>query len=164
MDNEIVKNLILMTIVLNSKLASALTMNFNMPGKELAVLVEVGVGYSSDLEKVGMVTIEVARDVGKTVQGGMPDFEPFIRYHTLGDFSINFTVILRGKEFTGQYLIKHEFVKRLFSRYNKEGISIPFPCKDGLYERRKVGPLRMVYERDARSLRRIDEAGSFVEQ
>lgn len=118
-----------MTIVPNSKLSSALIVNFNMPKKELAVLVEVGVGYSSDLEKVERVTIEVAKDVMRTVQGGIPEFEPFIRYHTFGDSSINFTVILRGKEFTDQYLVKHEFIKRLFARYGKEGIEIPFPIR-----------------------------------
>jgi len=29
----------------------------------------------------------------KKVTGGVPEFEPFIRYHTFSDFSINFTVI-----------------------------------------------------------------------
>ena len=61
--------------------------------------------------------------------GGVPAFEPFIRYHTFADSSINFTVILRGKEFVDQYLIKHEFVKRLHRRFNDEGIVIPFPIR-----------------------------------
>lgn len=117
------------TIIPNSKLANTILVNFNMPEKELSVLVEMGVSYSSDLEKVEKVTIEVAREIMKTVPGGVADFEPFIRYHTFGDSSINFTVILRGKEFTAQYIIKHEFIKRLFDRYNKEGIKIPFPTR-----------------------------------
>jgi hypothetical protein len=49
----------------------------------------------------------------KEVTGGVEGFEPFIRYHTFGDFSINFSVIMRAREFVDQYLIKHEFVKRL---------------------------------------------------
>ncbi|MFB0509636.1 MAG: mechanosensitive ion channel family protein, partial [bacterium] len=53
----------------------------------------------------------------------------FIRYHTFADFSINFTMILRAKEFVDQYLIKHEFVKRLHKRYKQEGIEIPFPIR-----------------------------------
>ncbi|HEX7401001.1 MAG TPA: mechanosensitive ion channel family protein, partial [candidate division Zixibacteria bacterium] len=61
--------------------------------------------------------------------GGVPNFEPFIRYHTFGDSSINFTVILRAQEYTDQYLIKHEFVKRLHQRYQQEGIEIPFPIR-----------------------------------
>jgi small-conductance mechanosensitive channel len=73
--------------------------------------------------------MEVGREVMAEVPGGMPDFEPFIRYHTFADSSINFTVILRAKEFVDQYLIKHEFVKRLHTRFNDEGIVIPFPIR-----------------------------------
>lgn len=116
-------------LVPNAKLAQSVLTNYYLPDKELAVLVKVGVDYSSDLEHVERVTCEVGKDVMKTVPGGVPDFEPFIRYHTFGDFSINFTVILRGKEFVDQYLLKHEFIKRLHKRYQEEGITIPFPIR-----------------------------------
>ena len=61
------------------------------------------------------------------IQGGISEFEPFIRYHTFGNSSINFSVILRTREFVNQYIIKHEFIKKLHKRYQKEGIEIPFP-------------------------------------
>lgn len=75
--------------------------------------------YDSDLAKVEKVTCGVAQEAMNEVPGGVPHFEPFIRYHTFGDFSINFTVILKAKEFVDQYLIKHEFIKRLHERYKK---------------------------------------------
>ena len=118
-----------MIIVPNAKLASTIITNFNQPEHELSFLVEVGVSYESDLKQVERVTIDVAKEVLKEVQGGVPLFEPFIRYHTFADFSINFTVILRAKEFVDQYLIKHEFVKRLHERYQTEKIEIPFPIR-----------------------------------
>jgi small-conductance mechanosensitive channel len=105
--------------------AKIIVTNYHLPSRELAVLVEVGVDYSSDLTFIERVTSEVARDVMRTVPGGVLEFEPFIRYHTFGDFSINFTVILRAREFVDQYLIKHEFIKRLQARYQQEGITIP---------------------------------------
>lgn len=104
----------------------------------MAVLVQVGVSYESDLTKVEKVTIEVAKEVMKEVPGGVPEFEPFIRYHTFADFSINFTVILRAKEFVDQYLVKHEFVKRLHRRYEKERIEIPFPIRTVYMKEREV--------------------------
>ena len=116
-------------IVPNSKLASSIITNYYLPEKELAVLVQVGVSYNSDLEKVEKVTIEVAKEVMKEVPGGVPNFEPFIRYHTFGDFSINFTVILRAQTYVDRYLVTHEFVKRLHKRYKEEGIEIPFPIR-----------------------------------
>ncbi|MDE3129106.1 MAG: mechanosensitive ion channel family protein [Gemmatimonadota bacterium] len=117
------------TIVPNAKLSSAVTANFNMPDLEQAVSVQVGVAYASDLERVERVTVEVARDVMRTVAGGVPAYEPSIRFHTFGDSSINFSVNLRGQDYTAQYLIKHEFIKRLTARYRAEGIDIPFPVR-----------------------------------
>jgi small-conductance mechanosensitive channel len=116
-------------IVPNTKLVSSQIINFYLPETEMAVLVEVGVSYQSDLEKVERVTIEVGEKVLQGVPGGAKDFEPFIRYHTFSDFSINFTVILRVKEYVDQYLIKHEFIKQLHQRYQTEDIEIPFPIR-----------------------------------
>jgi small-conductance mechanosensitive channel len=124
-------------VIPNNKLAQSVITNYYLPDKELAVLVQVGVHYNSDLKKVEKVTVEVAREVMKEVTGGVPNFEPFIRYHTFGDSSINFTVILRTKEFVDQYLVKHEFIKRLHERYKKEGIVIPYPIRTVNYEQEK---------------------------
>ena len=100
---------------------------------------QVGVAYDSNLEEVERVTLDVAKEVMKEIEGAIPDFEPFIRYHTFGDFSINFTVILRAREYVSQYLIKHEFVKRLHERYRREGIEIPFPIRTVHMKREIVG-------------------------
>jgi small-conductance mechanosensitive channel len=125
-------------LVPNAKLIQTIVTNYYIPGKDMAVLVEVGVHYKSDLKKVEKVTIEVAGEVMKEVTGGVPDFNPFIRYHTFGDSSINFTVIMRAKEFTDQYLIKHEFVKKLHVRYAKEDIVIPYPIRAINYDQEKA--------------------------
>jgi len=116
-------------IVPNAKLVSGQITNFYLPETEMAVLVQVGVSYQSDLEKVEKVTIEVAKEVLQEVEGGVKEFDPFIRYHTFSDFSINFTVILRAREYVNKYLIVHEFIKRLHKRYQQEGIEIPFPIR-----------------------------------
>ena len=108
-------------------MVSAKVINFYLPRTETTVLVDVGVSYDSDLEFVEKVTVDVACNVMEEVEGGVTDFEPFIRYKEFGDSSINFSVILRAKEYTNRYLLKHEFIKRLHKRYNKEGIDIPFP-------------------------------------
>ena len=118
-----------LVVVPNSKLAQAILVNHHLPSQDLAVLVEVGVDYASELRHVERVVTEVGRSVMQEVTGAVPAFEPFIRYHTFGDSSINFTVILRAREFVDQYLIKHEFIKRLHARFDQEGIVIPFPIR-----------------------------------
>ena len=116
-------------LVPNEKLTKSVITNFHLPEKEMSVLVDLGVHYDSDLKKVESVTCEVARQVMQEVPGGVPGFGPFIRFHTFGDFSIQLSVILRAREFVDQYLIKHEFIKRLQERYRKEGIVIPYPIR-----------------------------------
>jgi len=121
---ELPNNLI---VIPNARLAEIIVKNYSLPVQEQAALVQVGVSYGSDLEHVQRVTCEVAREIQRTVPGAVPEFEPFIRLHTFGDSSINFTVILRVKEFVDRYVVTHEFVKALHRRYAETGIEIPFP-------------------------------------
>jgi small-conductance mechanosensitive channel len=132
-----------MVIIPNAKLASSVATNYALPDREISVSVDVGVAYESDLEKVESVTMEVARDVMEEAAGGVPGFEPSIRYKKFDDSSIGFSVNLRVKEFTNQYFIRHEFIKRLHKRYRVEGIDIPFPIRTIRMEgqERGVAPL-----------------------
>ena len=116
-------------IVPNSRIASAIVTNYYLPEKEGAVLVDLSVAYDSDLRKVEEVTIETAKQIMQHITGGVATFEPFIRYHTSGDSGISFSVILRGKEFTDQYLIKHEFIKAILEAYREYDIEIPYPTR-----------------------------------
>lgn len=118
-----------MIIVPNSKMASCKVVNYSMPGKEVLIQIPVGVSYCCDLAKVEKVTIEVAQDTMHNVVGGISGFQPIIRFYKFGDFSIQFNVMLRAREFADQYLIRHEFIKRLQQRYRAEGIEIPYPIQ-----------------------------------
>lgn len=122
-------------IVPNAKFADAIVTNYHRPAQEMSVLVEVGVSYNSDLAHVEDVTVDVARQVMHEVEGGVSGHKPFMRYHTFGESSIDFTVILRAREFTDQYVVVHEFVKRLHERYRAEDIEIPFPQRNVIIER-----------------------------
>ncbi|MFA5286751.1 MAG: mechanosensitive ion channel family protein [Candidatus Omnitrophota bacterium] len=126
-----------LVLIPNDKLNKTIVTNYNLPDKEMAVLVDLGVHYKSDLEEVERITCEVAKSVMAEVSGGVVYFEPFIRFNAFGDSSIKFTVILRAKEFVDQYLIKHEFIKRLHKRYIQEGINIPYPIRAINYEQEK---------------------------
>lgn len=116
-------------IVPNSVMVKAEIINYQLPEAEMYVLADVGVSYDSNLETVERVTVEVAEDVMRDVSGGVPTSSPFIRYISFADFSINFTIYMRGQEYFDQLLIKHEFIKRLHKRYEEEGIVIPYPIR-----------------------------------
>lgn len=116
-------------VIPNSKLAAAIITNYSIADKEVVVLIDVGVSYSSDLTKVESITLEVAREVMETVAGGVPGFVPFIRFQAFSEFSIVMSVTMRAQQFPDLSLIKHEFIKKLHSRYLRERIEIPFPLQ-----------------------------------
>ncbi|MBN2224781.1 MAG: mechanosensitive ion channel family protein [Deltaproteobacteria bacterium] len=116
-------------IVPNSRLSTTVITNLSRPVQEMSLIVPVGVSYTSDLAKVERVSIEVAALVMKEVPGGVEKFQPLVRFTQLSEYSINFNVILRVHQYTDQYLVIHEFIKRLFERFAAEGIEIPFPTQ-----------------------------------
>ncbi|MCX4997212.1 mechanosensitive ion channel family protein [Streptomyces longwoodensis] len=117
-------------VIPNGQLAKANMTNFMRPEQQLTILVQVGVAYDSDLEHVEEVTMDVVAEVMTEITGAVPDHEPAVRFHTFGDSRIGFTVILGVGEFSDQYRIKHEFIKRLHKRYRAEGIRIPAPARN----------------------------------
>lgn len=114
-------------IIPNNKLADSVINNFSKPEEEMSILIGVGVSYSSDLEQVERVTVDVAREAMAANEGAVHEFDPFIRYNKFDAYSINFNIILRVKTYVDQFLLQHEFIKRLHKRYKEEGIEIPFP-------------------------------------
>jgi small-conductance mechanosensitive channel len=112
-------------IVPNAKLSQAVVtiVSSRRPATtDVPVAVDVGVDSAGDLDRLEAVTLDVARDVMRGVPGGVPDFEPAIRYQTLAESSVRLSVIMRAKEFTDQDIVRHEFLKRLHKRYAREGL------------------------------------------
>jgi len=109
---EISNNVI---IVPNSKLASAIFTNYHLPAKEITLTMNVGVSYDSDLELVEKVTIEVAKEVMQEIAPELIQIEPYLRFHTFNDFSIDYTLYMRVSEYFDQRIGKHLLVKKLLS-------------------------------------------------
>lgn len=119
-----------LVIVPNAKFAAAILTNYHQPASDMGLLLQAKVGYDSDLEHVEKVVVEVGLEVMTEVEGGVPDYRPLVRFHTFGESSIDFTVVLRTRDFTDQFVVKHEFVKRLHTRFRTEGIDIPLPTRN----------------------------------
>lgn len=116
-------------IIPNSELSKSKIINYFYPAKELSVPVDVGVHYSSDLEHVERVTLEVAREVLVTHEWGVDDYKTFVVFTAFDSSSINFTVMLRAKEYFNRFWVKSAFIKALHKRYALEGIVIPYPIR-----------------------------------
>ncbi|VBB07577.1 mechanosensitive ion channel mscs transmembrane-2 [Lucifera butyrica] len=124
-----------MVVVPNQKIASSTITNYAQPFAECSITIPLGVSYESDLNHVEAVTVAVAKEILRETEGGVNNFEPVVRYVSFAESSINFNVILRVKSVTDQHLIRHEFIKRLHSRYQQEKIIIPFPTRTVNLER-----------------------------
>ena len=116
-------------VVPNSVLAGSIVVNYSMPQENLWIDLVVGVSYDSNLEHVEQVTCDVALDVAKEVEGGIPEHKPVLRYEEFADSSINFRIRIYASKFKDQFALRHEFIKRLHARYREEGIEIPFPIR-----------------------------------
>ena len=117
-----------MVVVPNQKIASSNITNFSMPRRDIVIRIPIGVAYGSDLEKVERVTVEVAETILEQVDKDVK-IKPAVRFHTFGDSSIDFNVIMHSSRFDHQFLLKHEFIKALTKRYREEGIEIPYPIR-----------------------------------
>ena len=114
-------------IMPNSRLSESKIINYFYPTRELSVPVDVGVHYDSDLEHVEKVTLEVAREILRSHEWGVEDYNTFVVFHTFDAYSINFTVMLRVEEYFQRFWVKSAFIKALHRRYAEEGIVIPYP-------------------------------------
>lgn len=117
-------------VVPNAKLAQAIVTNYNLPERRMSLLIPIGVSYDSDPEVIETVLIEEAIRGASEIPGLLAEPAPFVRFIPgFGDYSLDFTLICQVSEFVDQYLVQHELRKRIFRRFRKEGIEIPFPVR-----------------------------------
>lgn len=114
-------------LVPNSRLANAVLTNHHFPDREISVGVSGMVAYGTDLARVEVLVREVGTEIQTTVAGAVPTHVPEARFTGFGDSGITFSAGLRAVEFTDQFLLKHEFYKRMEARFRAEGIEMPYP-------------------------------------
>jgi small-conductance mechanosensitive channel len=122
-----------LVIVPNAKLANSTIVNDSLPNQETEITIQCGVSYASNLNKVEKVTLDVAKKIQQDVTGAVKGFEPTVRYHTFGDSNINFSVTLRLQTIGDRFRVRHEFIKALKERYDREGIEISWPVRKLYY-------------------------------
>jgi small conductance mechanosensitive channel len=111
-------------VVPNSKIWGDVIKNVTAQ-TERRVDLEFGIGYDDDIELAERVLLDVVTSHEKVLK----DPEPMIHLHTLGDSSVNF--IVRPWTKTENYWsVYWDIMREVKMRFDKEGISIPFPQTD----------------------------------
>lgn len=113
----------------NSMIANSKIINYSEPKRDYAFAIQMGVGYHEDLDKVEKITKEECKKVIKKLGTGVEDFEPLVRFKNFGDSNIDFAVVFKVNNFGDQHELKHEFIKAIKKRYDKEGIEISWPVR-----------------------------------
>jgi small-conductance mechanosensitive channel len=124
-------------IVPNSKLADMTVMNYHLPQHEITFAVEVGVSYDSDLTQVEKITREVIAEILQQSADCVKEFEPDISFVAFAESSIRLKAFLRVNNYAAQFQVRSAFLKKLHDRYNKEGITIPYPVRTVLMKAEK---------------------------
>lgn len=116
---------ILITIP-NSVITNVKVVNQSAPFPHLRVRIGIGVAYGSDLEKVERILVG-------TVKGDpmvMEEPAPRARLRTFNDSSIDFELLVWAKQPHDRGKLTHEISKRIYNRFNDEGVEIPCPQRD----------------------------------
>jgi small-conductance mechanosensitive channel len=117
-------------IVPNAKLAQAIVTNYHLPEKPMSASVRVDVSYDSDPDRVERALLEVGVRGSREITGMLAEPAPSVAFDPgFGESALGFTLNYQVAEFAGQFGVRHELRKRIFRRFQEEGIAIPFPTR-----------------------------------
>lgn len=116
-----------LVLVPNSRVANAVVTNHHYPDREIAVGVAWVVPFGTDLARVEEIVAEIGLEVQQNVEGAVAAHVPVARFTNFAEAGVSFNVGLRAREYGDQFLLKHEFIKRLDAKFRREGIDLPYP-------------------------------------
>lgn len=117
-----------LVIVPNKKMAESILLNYNLPESTLSVEISVGVDYDVDPARVEQVLIDEVRSAYGQVQG-LLDLDPAVRFVAFGDSALLINVYPLIDSIENKLPARHELMKRIYQRFRRENISIPFPIR-----------------------------------
>jgi small-conductance mechanosensitive channel len=122
-----------LVIIPNSVLADTIVTNYQAPDPAMNIIITCGVSYSSDLDMVQRVGLEVAREVLEDLPEAVKEMDPWFGYDSFGDSNIGFWIFVQAKDRIGSFIVTNELIKRLHARFVEEKIEINYPMRKLVY-------------------------------
>ena len=116
-------------IIPNSMMSDNMITNYSRPALAMNVIVNGGVSYSSDLQQVQDILMEVATKIVVESEHAVTDTEPRAGFSNFGDSNIDFWVFLQATDRAGSFQLKTQLIKQIHQRFNEEGIVINYPMR-----------------------------------
>lgn len=110
----------------NGYLANSRIQNYTQPNPKLRVVVDFGVVYGTNVEKVKKAIIKEISTIEGII---LTDPEPGCVFIEMGDFSLKFKALFWVKNWKEAYSKKLEATERIYNLLNKLKIEIPFPTQ-----------------------------------
>jgi small-conductance mechanosensitive channel len=115
-----------LVIVPNSEIVKERLINRSYPDPIIRVRIDVGVSYSSDVDKVREILVQTFVDHPEILE----EPEPRAYFLDFGDSSLNFMVQGRVDSWKKQFGVAHELRCEITRRFREADIEIPFPQRD----------------------------------
>ncbi|MGH9377441.1 MAG: mechanosensitive ion channel family protein [Terriglobia bacterium] len=127
----------------NASVAKAMITNYSKPEERMSIGIAVSAGYDADPYQVERLLVEVAQQAAQDgLEGLLALPAPSARLIPgFGASSLDFSLNVQVRRFADQYFVQSELRKQILGRFNKEGISMPFPTRNILLDQSVVGLL-----------------------
>ena len=116
-------------IIPNSMMSDNMITNYSRPALAMNVIVTGGVSYSSDLQQVEDILMEVANKIVVESEHAVTETEPRAGFSVFGDSNIDFWVFLQATDRAGSFQLKSQLIKQILLRFNEAGIVINYPIR-----------------------------------
>lgn len=114
-----------MVIMPNGKLAESRITNFLQPDPKIRGIVEFGIAYGSDVDRVRQVVLRTI----KKIDGVLGNPEPKVEMTAMAESSLNFRAMFWVSHIDERFPTKCGIVEEIYKAFQKEGIEIPFPTR-----------------------------------
>jgi len=116
-------------IVPNTKLSQSITKDYNFGSPVTFTGVTLYISYKNDLSKVEQVANRVGKELQTSVAGAVKGYEPKLRFKEFQESNIMASIYFKINSISDQYMVKHEFIKRIKKEFEKNGIEISYPVR-----------------------------------
>ena len=116
-------------IIPNSMMSENMITNYSRPALAMNVIVTGGVSYSSDLQQVEDILMDVATKIVVASEHAVTETEPRAGFSVFGDSNIDFWVFIQATDRAGSFQLKSQLIKQIHERFNEAGVVINYPIR-----------------------------------
>jgi len=114
-----------MIILPNNSIANQKIKNLAEPDEKKRVLVNVGVAYGSDIDRVKKILNEVLKEQDSVIH--QEGFEPVVRFSDFADSSLEFNLRFWIDDYLKQWDVASAIRNRIDQEFREAEVTIPFP-------------------------------------